>query len=118
MPGFIIRRVEPSATEIFPYPTDPASKRSITRPSLTSRPVAAQNVPSPFAAARRASRSAANSLRAAALRDLRSRRRSRPGETRTELCSRPSCQPVTATDHPQRPCPRSPGVPESRASRR
>jgi hypothetical protein len=45
MPATVLdTEVEPPATEIFRYPTDPSSERSITRPSLTSRPVAAQNV--------------------------------------------------------------------------
>jgi hypothetical protein len=45
MPATVIdTEVEPPATDVFAYATHPASKRSITRPSLTSRPVAAQNV--------------------------------------------------------------------------
>jgi hypothetical protein len=46
MPATVIdTEVEPPAAEVFAYATDPSSKRSITRPSLSSRPVDAQNVP-------------------------------------------------------------------------
>jgi MFS family permease len=46
MPAIVVdTEVEPPAAEVFAYATDPSSKRSITRPSLSSRPVDAQNVP-------------------------------------------------------------------------
>ena len=44
----ISTKVERQAAEVFvvfAYATDPSSKRSIARTSLTSRPVDAQNVP-------------------------------------------------------------------------
>jgi hypothetical protein len=46
MPAIVIgTEVERPAAEVFAYATDLSSKRSITRPSLTSWPVDAQNVP-------------------------------------------------------------------------
>jgi hypothetical protein len=46
MPAIAISKEdELPAAEIFAYATDPSSKRSITRPSLTSRLVDAYNVP-------------------------------------------------------------------------
>jgi hypothetical protein len=46
MPAIVIStEVERPAAEVFAYATDPSNKRSITRPSLRSRPVDAQNVP-------------------------------------------------------------------------
>jgi hypothetical protein len=46
MPAIVIgTKDERPAAEIFAYATDPSSKRSITRPSLSSWPVDAQNVP-------------------------------------------------------------------------
>jgi hypothetical protein len=46
MPAIVIgREVERPAAEVFACATDLSSERSITRPSLRSRPVDAQNVP-------------------------------------------------------------------------
>lgn len=46
MPAIVIgTKDNRPAAEIFAYATDPSSKRSITRPSPSSRPVDAQNVP-------------------------------------------------------------------------
>jgi hypothetical protein len=46
MPAIVLgKKVERPAAEVFAYATDPSSERSITRPSVSSRPVDAQNVP-------------------------------------------------------------------------